>query len=159
MLKKAQKSRDVQWNTVDKLIDRWLHERQELILLLCAVDGLKEYTPKETPVSIKIQAFCQVLIDYVSHGHFEVYDELMEEEEQHGGEGLELARSLYPKLQAITEIALQFNDKYDTPEHCEKQLVSLPKDLSYLGEKLEERFQMEDQLIEVLHNRHREMVA
>lgn len=159
MLKKAQKSLDVQWSTVDKLIDRWLHERQELILLLCAVDGLKEYTPKETPVSIKIQAFCQVLIDYVSHGHFEVYDELMEEEEQHGGEGLELARSLYPKLQAITEIALQFNDKYDTPEHCEKQLASLPKDLSYLGEKLEERFQMEDQMIEVLHTRHRELVA
>lgn len=159
MLKKAQASQGAQWSAVDQLIDRWLHERQELILLMCAVDGLKEYTPKETPVSIKIQAFCQVLIDYVSHGHFAVYDELMEEEEQFGGEGLELAHSLYPKIQAITEIALQFNDKYDTHEHCEKQLASLPKDLSYLAERLEERFQMEDQLISVLHTRHKEMVA
>lgn len=159
MLKKANTTQDIQWSTVDKLIDRWLHERQELILLMCAVDGLKEYTPKETPVSIKIQAFCQVLIDYVSHGHFAVYDELMEEEEHFGGNGLELAHTIYPKIQAITEVALQFNDKYDTPEHCENQLASLPKDLSYLAEKLEERFQMEDQLIDVLHTRHRELVA
>ncbi|MBV1884380.1 MAG: sigma D regulator [Pseudomonadales bacterium] len=146
------------WGTVDKLVEKWLHERQEVILLLCAVDGLKEYTPKNTPISVKIQALCQVLIDYVSAGHFEIYDELMSEAEEFG-DNTDLAKSLYPKIQITTDAAVDFNDRYDSAEHCEKLMSSLPTDLSHLGEKLEERFELEDQLIEVLHLRHKELVS
>ena len=146
------------WGTVDKLVEKWLHERQEVILLLCAVDGLKEYTPKNTPISVKIQALCQVLIDYVSAGHFEIYDELMSEAEEFG-DNTDLAKSLHPKIQITTDAAVDFNDKYDSAEHCEELMSSLPTDLSHLGEKLEERFELEDQLIEVLHLRHKELVS
>ena len=38
-------------------------------------------------------------------------------------------------------------------------ITELPKDLSELGELLEERFQLEDELIETLHNAHKEMIA
>jgi len=146
------------WGTVDKLVEKWLHERQEVILLLCAVDGLKEYTPKNTPTSIKIQALCQTLIDYVSAGHFEIYDELMSEAEDFGDD-TELAKSLYPKIEVTTDIVVKFNDKYDSPEHCDELMSSLPADLSYLGEKLEDRFELEDQLIDVLHLRHKELIT
>ncbi len=53
------------WGSVDKLIKHWLKERQELIVLYCKVDGLKEFTPQDTPIAVKVQALCQVLIDYV----------------------------------------------------------------------------------------------
>ena len=147
------------WSSVDKVIEKWLNERQEMILLYCAIDGLKQFTPKETPISIKIQAFCQVLVDYVSAGHFEIYDQLMEEAEQFNDDGIEIAKRVYPKIHATTDTALNFNDKYDTPEHCEKLLSSLPRDLSVLGEHLETRFDLEDLLIEKLHNSHKEIVA
>ena len=153
------KTEKVSWSDIDKVIEKWLHERQEMILLYCAIDGLKEYTPQETPISVKIQAFCQVLVDYVSAGHFEVYDQLMKEAEQFADEGIEIAKKLYPQIHSTTETALAFNDKYDTEEHCDEQLGSLARDLSALGEQLETRFDLEDLLIEKLHNNHREIAA
>jgi len=147
------------WRSVDKIIEKWLNERQEMILLYCAIDGLKQYTPRETPITVKIQAFCQVLVDYVSAGHFEVYDQLMKEAEQHDDEGLKIAKQVYPKIHATTETALSFNDKYDNEEHCENLLASLPRDLSILGEDLETRFDLEDLLIDKLHTCHKEIMA
>lgn len=149
------------WSKVDKAIERWLHERQELILLYCAIDGLKEFTPKTTPISVKIQAFCQVLIDYVSAGHFEIYNELVKEAEAFADAegGIEFASKLYPRIHETTDVAVSFNDKYDTAEHCDNLLSSLPRDLSVLGIHLEERFDLEDKLIENLHTKHKELVA
>ena len=68
--------------------------------------------------------------------------------------GLEFAKIMYPRIQKTTETALSFNDRFDTLEHCENQMHDLKPQLSYLGEQLEERFECEDQLIEVLHNAH-----
>lgn len=147
------------WGTVDKLVERWLKERQELILLYCAVDGLREYTPKDTPVTIKVQAFCDVLIDYMSAGHFEIYDELLQEAKDFNEDYLELANSVFPRIQASTQTAVDFNDKYTKADISEEQMSGLATDLSRLGERLVERFDLEDQLIESLHNRHRELVA
>lgn len=158
MLKHAENTKE-HWGTVDKLVDRWLKERQELILLYCAVDGLREYTPKDTPVTIKVQAFCDVLIDYMSAGHFEIYDELLQEAQEFDDDYLELANSVFPRIQASTQIAVDFNDKYADTSIVDEQMPELAADLSELGEKLVERFDLEDQLIETLHNCHRELVA
>lgn len=148
-----------QWGTVDKLIRHWLKERQELIVLYCKVDGLKEFSPKEIPIAVKVQALCQVLIDYVSAGHFEVYHTLMKEAEEFNENYQDLVARLFPKIEKSTELALEFNDRYATVEQCEKSLQTLARDLNTLGMVMVERFELEDQLIEALHNRHRELVA
>lgn len=158
MLESCHSAKD-RWGGVNEIIDRWLAERQELILLYVAIEGLEEYTPKDTPISVKIQAFCQVMMDYVSAGHFEVYEQLLREAQEFDDGGVEIAKELYPLIEATTELIIRFNDEYDTDEHCQKMLGKLPDELSKLGQILEERFELEDRLIEVLHNAHKEMVS
>jgi len=147
------------WEKIDKLISSWLKERQDLILLYVSVDGLKDVTPNNTPISIKLQALSQLLIDYVSAGHFEIYDELIQEAEDFNEDHSKLFDSLLPRIQESTELALEFNDKYAKLELCVESMKKMGEDLSLLGEKMEERFSFEDQMIEAIHNRHKELVA
>ena len=68
--------------------------------------------------------------------------------------GLELATQINPRIDDSTQIALAFND------HCTKGECSDParfaEKLTKLGALLHERFELEDCLIEVLHNAHKE---
>lgn len=146
------------WGTFDKIIDKWLNERQELILLFCAVDGLREFTPRSTPIAVKVKAFCQVMIDYMSAGHFEIYEELMHEADEFEEDYGSLINSILPRIQESTELAIEFNDRYADADVKEIH-PEMARHLSVLGEKLAERFELEDRLIEVMHSRHREMVA
>jgi regulator of sigma D len=98
-------------------------------------------------------------MDYCSAGHFEIYQQLLDEAKQYEDGGTELAKRAYPVLEEITQQFVDFNDKYDNTEHCIENISDLTKDLSDLGEMLSERFEVEDQLIEKLHNVHRELVA
>ena len=147
------------WSTVDKVVSRWLQERQELILLYCKVDGLKQFAKQDTPVSIRVQALCDVLIDYVSAGHFEVYQHLMREAERFQDDYQKTIDRVLPLIQHSTEIALDFNDRYSDATDCENNMGQLAKDLNNLGIKMVERFDLEDQLIDNLHTCHRELVA
>jgi regulator of sigma D len=147
-----------QWDNVDRIVSRWLKERQEVILLFCAVDGLREFTPRSTPIAVKVKAFCQVLIDYVSAGHFEIYDELMREAADFNEDCRPLMKDILPRIQESTEVALDFNDRYADAE-VETIHPAMARDLSVLGECLAERFELEDRLIESMHACHRELVA
>lgn len=151
------KTAQERWGGVHKLIDTWLNERQDVIVLFCGINTLKPFSPRETPVSIKIQAFCQILIDYCSAGHFEIYQQLLDEAKHYDDGGLELAKRAIPVLEEMTQQCVDFNDKYDNAEHCLEKISDLSKDLSDLGETLSERFELEDQLIEKLHNVHRDL--
>lgn len=158
MLKKNE-SKNQHWGKVDQLIEGWLKERQDLIILYVAVDGLKEIAPSDTPISVKLQAFSQMLIDYVSAGHFEIYDELTQEAEEFQEDYSDLVTTVLPRIQESTELSLDFNDKYANLELCVESLDQVATDLSLLGEKMVERFELEDKMIEILHTRHRELVA
>ncbi len=147
------------WGGVNEIIDRWIAERQDLIVLYCQLSSVSREEQNESPCSRNIQKLCQLLVDYVSAGHFEVYEQLLKEANEFNDGGLELAKRLFPKIQETTEIALDFNDQYDNSEHGSNLLDELPAKLSLLGEALEERFVLEDQLIECLHNSHKELVA
>lgn len=151
MLESCQNAQE-RFRGVHLLIDRWLHERHELIL---AYDALGEAPGTLSSSRKALQQFCEILVDYVSAGHFEVYEQLTSEAKAFGDErGLELAKQIYPRIDVITEAALAFNDRCDKGD-CSDAAVLAAK-LKGLGGLLHERFELEDCLIEVLHNAHSE---
>ncbi len=146
------------WSGVNELIERWLEDRQTVIVQFCAVSGVHEYSPKSAHSRRRLHKFCQLLVDYVSAGHFEIYYQLIREAEEFDDGSAELAKSLFPYLTATTEAALEFNDQYATIAE-DNPASNLPKNLSKLGETLESRFELEDRLIEAMHDAHRVAVA
>ncbi len=144
------------WQGVNEIVRRWLQERQSVIVQFCALTGVHEFTPKAERSQLRLQKFCQLLTDYISAGHFEVYYELIREAEAFEDGSADIATSLIPSITDTTETVLQFSDRY---ADSEKHRDSLSKDLSKLGEVLAARFELEDQLIDVMHEAHREQVA
>jgi regulator of sigma D len=146
------------WGGVSELIDRWLKERQDLIVQYCSLSGMSAIKDVEV-VRKRLGFLCEILVDYVSAGHFEVYEQLIQEAREFDDGGLELASKIYPRITASTEHALAFNDRFDSGDMSESGLEALYGKLSELGEVLEERFALEDLLIESLHNAHADQVA
>lgn len=154
------KTAQERWGGVHDLIDRWLSERKDLLVKFCSIDGLDEFQSKPITISEKVQGFCEILVDYVSAGHFEIYEQLIREAQEFGDKAaLDTYQRLYPSIAANTQIALDFNDKYLTIEQIKANEGSLSLDLSSIGEALESRFGWEDELIEKLHEAHREKLA
>ncbi|MFO1370362.1 MAG: sigma D regulator [Marinagarivorans sp.] len=151
MLENCKTARE-RWGGVSVIIDRWLQERQDLLVLFCA---LSETSSTETQAN-RLPQFFQILVDYVSAGHFEVYEQLVQEgREFDDQEGLRESESLFDKIQETTDALLDLNDKYQETD----DLDALKEDLSKLGEYLESRFELEDRIIEVLHVSHRDQVT
>ncbi|WP_425913793.1 sigma D regulator [Pseudomonas sp. GWSMS-1] len=152
MLESCQNAQE-RWGGVHLLIDRWLQERKELVEAYAAIDS-----SAQAPKAKTLLNFCEILVDYVSAGHFEVYEQLTSEAKAFGDQrGLELAKQIYPRIEVITEVALAFNDRCDTGDCADS--ASLLDELKRLGQLLHERFELEDCLIEVLHNAHQEQAA
>ncbi len=148
------KSAQERWGGVHEIIDRWLQERRELLVRYCALKDLKPFTAGTQPPSAKIQSFCQLMIDYLSAGHFEVYEQLLNEAKDFNDGSDRCMEELYPSIQKTTETCLSFNDRFESKELCLENMTELTEELSKLGEVLEERFELEDQLIEKIHNIH-----
>ncbi|MEH6560000.1 MAG: Rsd/AlgQ family anti-sigma factor [Marinobacter sp.] len=157
MLENCRNARE-RWGGVSELIDRWLLARQELLVHYCDLSGENDFTQTEA-LKQKFIKLCEVLMDYVSTGHFEIYEQLVKEAREFNDGGLELAAKVYPRIEKTTEVALNFNDQLDSTELTEQDVSALFEKLSHLGENLETRFEMEDFLIEHLHNVHSDKVA
>lgn len=95
-----------------------------------------------------LQDFCQILIDYTASAHFRLY-RYIEENMEKRKHVRQTAESIYPRVSAITECIVKFNDRYETLDSIH-DLKQLEKDLSRLGEFLAERIELEDQLIDTL---------
>jgi regulator of sigma D len=146
------KSARERWGGVSIIIDRWLKERQDLLVLFCKLTAEQDADQIEQ----NLRSFCQILVDYVSAGHFEVYEQLVNEGREYGDqEALNEAKNHFKSIDASTEWILDFNDKYQETD----DLVTLKNDLSKLGESFAVRFEAEDTMIEILHNSHRNQVA
>jgi regulator of sigma D len=137
------------WGGVNSVINKWLVERQELIRLYCS---LTEESLDQPKFLRRLDTFCEVLVDYLSAGHFEVFTELENEARTFDERGLQLVNALYPYLEQSTEIALCFNDRCEQLKQSHREFEKIREELSYLGESLTDRFQLEDQLIEYVHN-------
>ena len=132
----------------NKLVDRWLHVKHLLVAYYNLV-GIKP--GKESFMRLNEKAlddFCQSLVDYLSDGHFNIYERIIREME--GTTPYLTASKLYPLLEANTQ---QIMDYYDsTLENAidHDNYLEFQQALSDLGEALEERFTLEDKLISLV---------
>ena len=153
MLENCQSAKE-RWGGVSDIIDRWLQERQDMLVRYCAFSSLDNHA--DVARGEKLRELCQILVDYVSAGHFEIYDQLVKEGREFDDEdGLYEAGKLFKIIDSTTEKLLDFNDKYLETD----DLSSLDQDLSRLGESLEVRFSAEDRMIAVLHTSHKDLVT
>lgn len=129
------------------MVEKWLDERQQMLVLYCKLAGIDSFSP-DKPEKQLLRDFCQLLIDYVAFGHFEVFDRITSGEERRG-EVVRVADAAYAKIAEVTELVVAFNDKYDLSDH-RQPLDNLTKDLSILGEDLAIRIELEDRLVKAL---------
>ncbi|MDZ7925245.1 MAG: sigma D regulator [Marinagarivorans sp.] len=149
------KSAQERWGGVSEIIDRWLNERQELLVDYCALSNAIK-GDDEINCGEKLRKLCQIIVDYVSAGHFEIYEQLVQEaKELDDTDGLKAASAFYQTVDSTTEDILDFNDKYQEIDDLE----TLSADVSKLGEWLATRFEAEDEMIAVLHVAHKDQVA
>jgi regulator of sigma D len=133
-----------------EIINTLLGERRQLLVAFCQVAGLEPRKPNK-PVRTLIREFCQVLMDYAAAVHFELYTRVAEGKERRG-QVLKIAKESYPTIAAITQRAVDFNDKYDKAPGDPPD-EAMQDDLSRLGEDLALRFELEDQLFKALLER------
>ncbi len=138
------------WNAVEKLLQGWLKERRDMLVSYAGIAGAFELTSQPGDLEPRLQQLCEILVDYVSAGHFEVFYELILEAEAFADGSDKLASSLIAQIGDTTEVILGFDEKYPSG-NAEADYQS---DLSLLGEILERRFELEDQLIVGLHKAH-----
>ncbi|CAX57799.1 Rsd/AlgQ family anti-sigma factor [Erwinia billingiae] len=130
------------------LVDFCLRSRRQLLIAYYRLVGIKPNKESLTTLDENaLDSFCQGLVDYLSTGHFTVYQRFIQEME--GSEQLAKAALIYPSLQANTEMIMQV---YDT--HLEKAIdhdncLEFQNALSTVGEALEARFTLEDRFIQL----------
>jgi len=125
------------------LVSELQQERHQVWSLYCKVAEQKPFSCSSKTQSLLTQ-FSQLLIDYVSLGHFGVYERLLSGKERREAV-LSEAKRIYPEFSRTTEAVISFNDKYD--DHKQKLSVDeLEADLSSLGENLAKRIELEDNL-------------
>ncbi|MGB2247054.1 MAG: sigma D regulator [Alcanivorax sediminis] len=139
-----------QWQRIETLVKAWLDERQQLIVLLCTLQGMRGFS-SQVPQQKQLQQFCELLMDYISAGYFEVYRELVNEARHFHRENPALTHHILSQLDASTDEALAFNADFENPASNSLLKARLPQRISQLMETLEERFALEDQLILSIH--------
>lgn len=143
------------WPWAHERIKHWLEARQTLLITFCELSAVIDFRDTELNQGKLLQTFCQQLVDYISEGHFEIFEELINEGHLfNDADALASGKKLLPAIYALTDVILDFNDKYLATD----DLLSLAVDLSNLGERLAQRFEIEDRMVNILHSAHYQQV-
>ena len=145
-----------QFVAVEALLTRWLKERRDVLGRFTELVVAQDCTDDQDSLGHRQKALCELLVDYVSAGHFEVFHELLNEAQTFGDDAGPLVDTVIPAIVDTTEVILAYEEKY-ADANCGWE--GIQRDLSSLGEVLESRFVLEDRLIAGLHNRHRRLVG
>nr|MCX3331009.1 Rsd/AlgQ family anti-sigma factor [Bacillus pacificus] len=69
----------------NELGEQWLQARKQLLGAYCTLVGPKPNKEKHTPLNEKaLDDFCQSLVDYLSAGHFSIYERILHKLEGNG---------------------------------------------------------------------------
>ena len=132
----------------NELIDQWLHARKELLVAYCTLVGLKPNKEKHAPLDEEaLKNFCHQLVDYLSAGHFHLYDKIIQDIEGSESPRMLVTSQIYPALQQNTETVMTFHDRYTETAIGDDHIFEFHQALSDVGVALDARFQLEDQLI------------
>lgn len=139
-----EKQQPSDWLHTTQLVQNWLSDRKDLLVLYTQVSSSDPVAEPECTVEA-VHAFCQTLIDYVSRGHFKIFETLSEMIEKYHPKLKGLDPKILNQIRNTTSVIVDFNDKYTQPKH----LDGLRNDLSKLGEHLAHRLDWEDELIQM----------
>jgi regulator of sigma D len=131
---------------VQHLVAELQEERSQVWGLYCQIAELKPLYDSQEIRPI-LSNFLQLLIDYVSLGHFGVYERLVSDPLQAGK--LAYAEKIYPAFSTTTHSVISFNERYDNTLRRFKT-EEFAQDLSLLGEQLAQRMDLEDELCSML---------
>lgn len=135
-------------DVTEHTINNWLLERHKVLTTYCELAGITpcELKEKALPHDFYIKHFCQILMDYISAGHFDIFEKIINQYQHSAYDRAPSLHEIYPKILLSTDLALQFNDRY--AESINKEhLDAFDSHLSILGQHLEQRFELEDELI------------
>lgn len=132
----------------NELVDTWLRARRQLLVTYYALIGMKPNKDAMTALDEHaLDAFCHNLVDYLSTGHFSVYERIISE--MHGDSPLIAAAQIYPALEANTDRIMQLYDSHLQQAINDDNCADFQKALSEVGEVLESRFTLEDKLVQL----------
>ena len=130
------------WHQSDVYIDRWLHNRQELLSQLYKLLQITPFEDEDLAFNSEdLSDFCSMLVDYVSCGHFEIFEKLAAADSKRDLTGYD--SKIIQGILQTTLFAVEFNNRY-TKDFDQD---NLKPDLSLLGEELAKRMDLEDRLI------------
>lgn len=129
------------------LVTALQEERSEVWSLYCKIAEMKPSFANSEKVRPVLSQFLQLLIDYISLGHFGVYEHLLTEKQQQLA--LDYANRIYPTFSNTTATAVSFSDAYGEGKR-NFNTDRLAADLSVLGEELAKRMELEDRLCSML---------
>jgi regulator of sigma D len=110
----------------------------------------KDHSKDASQVLELVEEFCQELVDYLATGHFEIYRRIEEGNERRDDIN-KLAARIMPRINDTTQVAVAFNDLYDSTSNINTDAVEqLPNYLTKLGQELATRIDLEDQFINIL---------
>lgn len=138
-------------NRSDSIEEHLTDERADMLVQFCRIAGVEPWEDPHSADELQtmLQHFCEILVDYLAAGHFGLYQRFIDGEERRD-EIRKLAEKLYPQISETTQMALDFNDKYETKKDKDFD-ASFSDDLSKLGQALAVRIELEDQLLNITH--------
>lgn len=149
MLNKFERVQE-QWGGYNDVIDYWLDQRKLLLVEYCKVAGLSSKKSNALPTEEDLNNFCDYLVDYISTGHFKIYDMVMARWKSTGFSTNSEIDNLYFNIVETTDPLLNFNDKYSDKALDDDNYITFDQDISEVGEMLEQRFEQEDALIKLI---------
>ena len=130
----------------NKLVDRWLNRRKQLLVSYYNLVGIKPGKGSFMQLNEKaLDEFCHNLVEYLSAGHFNIYERIIDEME--GTSPLFAATQIYPLLEANTVEIMKYYDSSLEQSIDDDNCLEFQEALSAIGEALAARFTLEDKLI------------